>query len=110
MKISLPVPAATILFLAFVLAFATCAEASLTNVAWYRLGENDPGAVSGQVVNSTTMDFVGVNHLQRFGSPSYTDSVSTNADNHVGSSLAVLFNGIDQSYSNAVVSTLQNNF
>src|SRR5437899_1411955 len=111
MKTSLPFAAASRLCLVFVLTLTSGAHATVTNLAWYRLGENDPGAVSGQVVNSTTMDFVGVNHLERLGSPSYTDSVSTNAANRVGSSLAVLFNGIDQSYSNAtVVSTLLNNF
>src|SRR5437870_1687149 len=55
-----------------ILTLATCAHASVTNVAWYRLGENDPGAASGHVVNSSTMDFVGTNHLKRFGSPLFT--------------------------------------
>ena len=29
---------------------------NVTNVAWYRLGENDPGAASGSVANSTVGD------------------------------------------------------
>src|SRR6266571_2248302 len=33
----------------FVLTLVTCAHATVTNIAWYRLGENDPGAASGQV-------------------------------------------------------------
>ena len=109
MKISLPFPAATILFLAFVFAFATCTDASVTNVTWYRLGENDPGAASGQVANSTTMDFVGTNHLKRFGSPLYTNLVSTDAAK-LGSTLAVRFDGGSQFYSNAVATTARNNF
>src|SRR5438874_848482 len=84
-------------------------HATVTNVAWYRLGENDPGAVSGQVVNSTTTDVLGVNNLKRFGSPSYTNDVSPDA-RQIGSSLAVIFNGANQLYSNAVVTTARNNF
>ena len=111
MKISLPFSATIILFLAFVLVFVTGADASVTNVAWYRLGENDPGAASGQVVNSTTMDFVGANHLTRVGSPRYTNEVSPGAG-QIGSSLAVLFNvnGASRFSSTALATTVQNNF
>jgi hypothetical protein len=90
------------------LALATGAHATVTNVAWYRLGENDPGAASGQVVKTTTTDFVGANDLRRFGSAHYTNDVSRDAE-QIGSSLAVLFNGA-QFYSNAVVTTARNNF
>src|SRR6185436_5526992 len=89
--------------------FATCAHATVTNVAWYRLGDNDPGAASGQVVNSTTTDFVGVRNLNRFGSPVYTNSVASDAAN-LGSTLAVRFSGSGQFYSNAVVTTARDNF
>lgn len=93
---------------AFVL--VTGARAAVTNVAWYRLGENDPGAVSGQIVNSTALDFAGVKNLRRVGSPRYTNDVSPDAA-QIGSKLGVLFNGINQLYStNAVISTAQNNF
>src|SRR5437762_484833 len=92
-----------------VLGFVTCTHAAVTNVAWYRLGENDPGAASGQVANSMTIDLVGANNLRRFGSPQYTNAVSRAAEK-IGSSLAVVFNGANQFYSNAVVSTARNNF
>src|SRR6266436_6197806 len=98
-----------VLSLAFTVGLAPCAHATVTNVAWYRLGENDPGAASGQIVNSTTMDFVGTNHLKRFGSPRYTNDVSTDAAK-LGSTLAVRFDGASQFYSNAVVTTARNNF
>ena len=91
-------------------ALATRAHATVTNVAWYRLGENDPGAASGLTVANTTTDIIGVNHLKQFGSPRYTNAVSTGAANQVGSSLAVSFNGSNQYLSNAVVSAAVNNF
>src|SRR5882672_1935486 len=85
-------------------------RASVTNVAWYRLGENDLGAASGQVVNSTTTDLMGANDLKRFGSPLYTNAVSSAAASRLESSLAVEFDGSNQFYSNAVVTTARNNF
>lgn len=91
-----------------VLTLATSARANVTNVAWYRLGENDPGAASGQSVNSATMDFVGANPLRRSGSARYTNDVSLNAG-QIGSTLAVFFGGAGFC-SNAVVSTARNNF
>ncbi len=91
-------------------ALATSAHATVTNVAWYRLGENDPGAANGLAVTNTTTDLVGVNHLKQFGSPRYTNAVSTGAANQVGSSLALHFNGTSQYLSNAVVSPAVNNF
>jgi len=84
-------------------------HATVTNVAWYRLGETDPDATSGQVVNTTTMDVVGTNHLKRFGSPRYTNGVSSDAA-QIGSSLAVSFSGSGQFYSNAIVTAARNNF
>lgn len=110
MKTSLPFVTRSLSCLAFAVALATCAHAAVTNVVWYRLGENDPGAASGQVVNTTTIDFVGGKDLRRFGSPRYTNAVLSAAEDQVGSSLAVLFNGVNQFYSNAVVTTARNNF
>ncbi len=95
--------------LAFVMALAICVHATVTNVAWYRLGENDPGAANGLAVTNTT-DLMGFENLKQFGSPLYTNSVSTSASNNVGSSLAVQFNGTSQYLSNGVVSTAVDNF
>jgi hypothetical protein len=103
--------AASVRGLAFaILALATTAHATVTNVAWYRLGENDPGAASGLAVTSATTDAVGANHLRQFGGPLYTDAISADAAFGVGSSLAVQFNGASQYLSNGLVSTAINNF
>src|SRR5258706_10742332 len=44
--------------------------------AYYRLGENDPGAAAGAVGNDPTIDsFVDSLNLSRFGSPRYSANV-----------------------------------
>jgi len=96
--------------LLFALALVTQVQATITNVALYRLGENDPGAVSGGTVSSNTYDLAGGHHLIRYGIPVYTNSVSTNAATQLGSSLAVHFNGANQYFSNAVFTTVIDNF
>lgn len=85
------------------------ARATVATVAWYRLGENDSGAASGLLVNSTTLDFAGSRHLQRYGTPIYAELVASNATRAVGSSLAVQFDGSSQYLSNAVVTAARNN-
>ena len=101
----------TLLLAAFCAALlATCAHAAVTNVAWYRLGENDPGAASGVAVTNTTADLLGLNHARQVNSPRYTNAVSPGAANGLGSSLSVHFNGTNQFFSNAVVSTATDNF
>lgn len=106
----LAVPFRCLLGLAFAALLAIDARAAVTNVAWYRLGENDPGGNSGLAVTNTTTDLAGTKHLKQFGSPFYTNAVSSGASNRVGSSLAVQFNGASQCLSNAVVSTATDNF
>jgi alpha-L-arabinofuranosidase len=95
--------------LGFLVALATCVQANVTNVVWYRLGEDDPGAAAG-LAATNTVDLIGLRDLKPFGSPLYTGAVSTNASDHVGSSLAVQFNGSSQYFSNSVVSIATNNF
>src|SRR6186713_2914739 len=87
------------------LTFATQLHAAVTNVVWYRLGENDSGAVSNSAVTNTTADLIGTNHLKQYGSPRYTNSVAAAAASRLGSSRSVNFNGTSQYLSNAVVST-----
>lgn len=99
-----------ILSLGIVLTAISPLRAAVTSVAWYRLGENDPGAKSGLAVANPTTDLMGVRHLQTFGSPLYTNAVSTSASERIGSSLSVHFNGGNQYLSNAVVSTAVDNF
>ena len=96
------------IILAFSL-LATGAQAAVTNVAWYRLGENDPGAGSG-VMATNTADLLGLNPLKPIGSPRYTNAVSPSAADGLGSSLAVHFSGTNQCFTNAIVSTATDNF
>jgi hypothetical protein len=88
----------------------TASSSVVTPVAWYRLGEDDPGAASGLAVTNTTIDSAGANHLKQFGSPLYTSAVSTDAVTQVASSLGIQLNGSGQYFSNAVVTTAVNNF
>ncbi len=86
------------------------ASASVTTVAWYRLGDDDSGAASGHVVNAGTADLMGVDPLRRYGSPVYTSAVPSRAASVLGSSLSVVFNGVNQFYSNVPVTLARNNF
>ena len=95
---------------AFVMALAICVHATVTNVVWYRLGENDPGAANGVAVTNTTADLTGFESLKQYGNPIYSNAISSEAASHVGSSLAVQLNGTSQYLSNAVVSTAVDNF
>src|SRR5688572_9032756 len=101
MKCSLLGGARILTVLGLALAFAAPLHAAVTNAAWYRLGENDPGAASGGIVNAS-QNSSGVNHLVPYGAPRYTNAVSTTAALAVDSSLAVSFDGISQYLSNAV--------
>jgi hypothetical protein len=107
---SLPIAAKALFGLALLTTLTTRAPAAVTNVAWYRLGENDPGAASGLGVTSATTDRVGANHLRPFGGPLYTGAVSADAASRLGSTLAVQFNGASQFLSNALVSAARDNF
>ena len=57
-------------------------------LAYFRLGEDDPGAADGQPANDHTVNHRGKWHLEKYGSPSYTAKVAA-----PGSTLAVSFTG-----------------
>src|SRR5262245_49805960 len=78
--------------------------------AWYRLGENDPGAASGLAVTNTTTDLVGTNHLKQYNSPRYTNGVFSGPPDGLVSSLAMTFNGVDQIFSNSLASLNTDDF
>jgi T5SS/PEP-CTERM-associated repeat protein len=81
--------------------------AYLTNVAWYRLGENDPGAGLGVNVTNT-IDIIGAHHLRVSGLSAYTSVPIASPQSRVGSTLAVVFaNG---SLSNVIVFTAREHF
>jgi len=95
--------------LSVISALTSFVHAAVTNVAWYRLGENDPGAASG-VTATNTVNLLGFNPLKPVGSPRYTNAVLPSVANGLGSSLAVHFSGTNQCFTNAVVSTATDNF
>src|SRR5215471_3465581 len=66
--------AAAIAFGIASLAMSTMSQATITVVASYELGDSDPGAVSGNVGNATTVDSSGngFNLTSRIGSPTYS--------------------------------------
>lgn len=84
-------------------------HAAITPVAWYRLGENDGGVVSGQAAKTTTTDFIGSNDLRRIGSARYTNDIPPAAQ-QIGSTLAVVFSGAGFYTNSVVASTARNNF
>lgn len=64
--------------------------AATTTLDLYRLGENDPGAASGNTGNATTIDAVGPNNLAQTGAPTYTNDTIA-----YQSTLAMKFDGTD---------------
>src|SRR3954466_1420046 len=97
------------LLLAFLVAVAiqSSLRASVTNVAWYRLGENDPGAVQG-AATANSIDVVGNRVLRLVGGPLYDTNVAS-AARQAGSSLGLRFSSNSWG-TNALVSTLVDNF
>lgn len=78
-----------ILLIAYLSAPAIALHATVTTTNLWRLGENDPGAVSGNTVNGTTIASIGGINLQLFGSGlTYTNAVAA-----PGSTLGVNFGG-----------------
>lgn len=90
--------------------FSSTIQAAVTTLAWYRLGEADVGAQSGQPVNSPTQESNGSNPLLPFNGPHYMTNVASTAMFAVDSSVEVNFDGFSQFLSNAVVSTAIDNF
>lgn len=75
------------------LAFPMFASAAVTPIAYYRLGEADPGASAGTLGQDPTMDSAGAFHLARNGTPTYSSNVSSTAAANVGSTLSMDFDG-----------------
>lgn len=82
------------------------AQAVVTTVAQYRMGEADVGAADGAPAAATTVDSVGGNDLTRFGAPVYTGDGPLRVD----TSLAVRFDADVDRYQGAVASTAVDNF
>src|SRR5262245_23079066 len=69
---------------------AAGAQAGVTNLVWYHLGERDAGAVAG-ASPAGTIDSAGTNHLTFSSGAIYSSDVSIDAGAHVASALSVLF-------------------
>ena len=100
--------ALTGLILVLLLALAGVAQATVTSIAWWRMGEGEPGVGNSVSVASVTNQTGGpplvMQHL-----PAFSSMVALRAASRVGSAYSVQF--FPTTYgTNAVVSTLTNNF
>jgi hypothetical protein len=80
----------------------------VTTLSYWRMGENDPGAIPG-VSTFSTADPFGGRTMTMTGSPIYDASVSATASARVGSALSLSF-GAGSYGTNAVIPGLTNNF
>ena len=62
-------------------------------LAWFRMGEDDPGAKAGQPAGEQTINRGHRYHLKKYGSPTYTADTAA-----PGSSLAMNFSGAEGEY------------
>jgi len=85
---------------------AASASATVTTIADYRLGEDDPGAAGGLTGDDPTVDSVGGVDLTRTGSPTY---IAMTPDGRL-SSLAMVFAGSDRYSSSTLPTTVTDNF
>lgn len=87
---------------------AVPAQATVTVLNQWHLGEADAGASAGGAGAAATVDSVGGFNLNKVGAPTYSSAVPPRID----STLSVAFNGTTDQYQNAsgVASTLTDNF
>src|SRR6185437_13242785 len=64
------------------------AGATVNVVAYWHLGENDPGAIAGNAVTNS-INSAGTANLFFFGPPTYSADVATTAAGHADSSLSI---------------------
>jgi hypothetical protein len=101
---------AALIILALVGLFLTAysARATVTSVAYWRLGESDLGGAPGVAVTNVT-DLAGSHPLIFHGPAAYAVDVSSSASNSVGSTLSVNFT--NSAYAtNSIVSTAVDDF
>ncbi len=97
------------IFASLVLAAAAVpAQATITVLNQWHLGEADSGASAGGAGAATTVDSVGGFNLNKIGAPTYASDVAPG----IGSTLSMAFNGTTDGYTNpsGVASTLTDNF
>src|SRR6266571_2180739 len=91
------------------LCFALPAPAAVTVVDYYRLGEDDPGAVNNGYMTSTR-DSVGTKNLTVAGAPFWSTDVSASASTHAASVFSFQFFGGGPYGLNSVLTTVTDNF
>lgn len=84
------------------------AQATITVLDQWHLGEADAGAIAGGAGAAATVDSVGGFNLNKVGAPAY----SSDAPPRIGSALSMAFNGTTDEYMNTsgVASSLTDNF
>src|SRR5690348_6507260 len=84
------------------------AQATITVLNQWHLGEADAGAAASGAGAAATVDSVGGFNLNKVGTPAYAADVPAN----IGSNLSLAFNGTTDEYMNSsgVASTLTDNF
>jgi streptogramin lyase len=91
-----------------IIASTFTARATITIQDYWRLGENDPGAVSGGAATNL-LDSVGLKNLTVQGAATYSNDVSATAVARTGSSFSVGFTN-NALASSTIVSTVADNF
>jgi sugar lactone lactonase YvrE len=95
--------------LALVIAlWALSADAAVTVLHYWRMGEDDSGATAGGI-SSNTVDMVGGLTLTNSNSPLYSSSVSLAAGVHTGSTLCLQFPAGSYGWG-SLISNVTNNF
>ena len=79
-------------------AFGDKCSATITVLDYYRMGDNDPGAISGSACNSTTIDSVGTKNLTKGNSPSYSSDVESSTVSGTQNRFSIAFTGSPQDY------------
>ncbi|MDE2083793.1 MAG: LamG domain-containing protein [Xanthomonadaceae bacterium] len=84
------------------------AQATVTVLNQWHMGEADAGATAGGAGAASTVDSVGAFNLNKVGAPTYASDVPP----RIGSTLSMAFNGTTDEYNNttAVASALTDNF
>jgi hypothetical protein len=85
---------------------AVPAQATVTVLNQWHLGEADAGASAGGAGAAATLDSVGGFNLNKVGAPTYSSDVPP----RIGSTLSMAFNGSTDEYTSGVASTLTDNF
>ena len=98
---------AALLITVFNFILTPVAQATVTTLSYWRMGENDPGVANGPATSTT--DPTGGRTMNLQGSVAYTNNVSATAAAHTGSAWCVYFAGTGYG-TNALVTTATDNF